>query len=85
MSNQSHIVEMCDFTSVNHERYEWLNVLFGQIRQEVTLAQKYPSSQSSRLQNIGTIADIAHMLTEKYESELSEQKQAANERLQAGQ
>ena len=85
MSDKSPILTLCDVTGLNHERYEWLNVLFGQIRQEVTLAQKYPSSQSSRLQNIGTIADIAHMLTEKYESELSEQKQAANERLQAGQ
>lgn len=79
MSNHNPFSTLYDFTSLNHERYQWLNQLFAQIRQEVTLAKANPSTQEWRLNTIATLADIAELLTQQYQDELLGQKQDASQ------
>lgn len=82
MSNLSHLVDVCNMASLNRERFDWLNVLFGQIAQEVALAGKHPSSQSLCLETISTLADIAELLTTQYRDELHAQCDAAHQQLE---
>ncbi len=72
MSDKSPILTLCDVTGLNHERYEWLLVLFGQIKQEAVLADSF--TQNDRLNTIDTLSDIATLLIQQFQDELLEQQ-----------